>query len=127
MGAKEFSLAASDRLMNFLNEHKDLPIVAHYAKHDREQCLKPAFKKVGNNKLLAEDKRWMCTYEMSFKVPCLPLRTLDDVLEHFNYERRNVEELHSAINDCRLTAKIFMKLVEVPDLKKNPTLGFCHE
>jgi len=43
MGAKEFSLVASERLMNFLNEHKDLSIVAHYAKHDRDQCLKPAF------------------------------------------------------------------------------------
>ena len=113
--------------MNFLNVHIDLPIVAHNVKHDRDQCLKPAFKKVDNLKNLAEDKRWMCTFEMSYKVPYLTHRTLDDVLEHFNYERRNVEEHHSAMNDCRLTAKVYMKLVEVPDPKKNPTLGFCRE
>ena len=113
--------------MNFLNEHKDLPIDAHNVKHDRDQCLKPAFEKVGNLKNLADDKRWKCTYEMSYKVPYLTYRRLDDVLEHFGFERRNVEELHSATNDCRLTAKVYMKLVEVPDPKKNPTLGFCRE
>jgi DNA polymerase III epsilon subunit-like protein len=64
---------------------------------------------------------------MSFKVPCLPHRTLDDVLEYFGFERRDPEELHSALNDCRQAAKVYMKLVEVPDPKKNPTLGFCRE
>ena len=113
--------------MNFLNEHKDLPIIAHNVKHDRDQCLKPAFEKVGNLKNLADDERWRCTYEMSSKVPYLSYRNLDDILEHFGFDRRNMDELHNATNDCRLTAKIYMKLVEVPDPKKNPTLGFCRE
>jgi DNA polymerase III epsilon subunit-like protein len=59
--AQKFTKGASERLMNFLNLHRELPIVAHNAKHDRDQCLKPAFEKVGNLKNLAEEERWKCT------------------------------------------------------------------
>ena len=34
-------------LLNFLNERKDLPIVAHYVKYDRDDVLKPAFERLG--------------------------------------------------------------------------------
>ena len=34
--AVEFTKGHSNKFMNFLNTHKDLPIVAHYAKYDRD-------------------------------------------------------------------------------------------
>ena len=33
--------------MNFLNTHKDLPIIAHGVEHDRDKVLVPAFLRVG--------------------------------------------------------------------------------
>ena len=34
-------------LMRFLNRESSLPIVAHYAKYDKDEVLKPAFKRHG--------------------------------------------------------------------------------
>ena len=47
-GAKMFTNGDSQKLVNFLNIEKDYPIVAHFAKYDKEDVLKPAFKRVGN-------------------------------------------------------------------------------
>ena len=41
--AKEFTLAWMRILANFLNIEPDYPIVAHYAKYDRDVVLKKAF------------------------------------------------------------------------------------
>ena len=54
------------------------------------------------------------------------MRTLDSVLEHFGFEPRDEEEKHSAIEDCELTAKIYMELMQLPELKK-ATLGWTKE
>ena len=48
-GAKTFTKGESERLTNFLNEHEELPIVAHNAAYDRDDVLLPAFKRVGND------------------------------------------------------------------------------
>ena len=45
------------------------------------------------------------------------MRTLDSVLEHFGFAPREEEEKHDAIHDCKLTAKIYMELIELPELK----------
>ena len=45
-GAKNISKGQLGILVNFLNERKDQPIVAHSVKYDRDKVLKPAFKKL---------------------------------------------------------------------------------
>ena len=45
-GAKSLTVGACERMINFLNEYKDLPIVAHYVNHDRDRVLTKAFKKL---------------------------------------------------------------------------------
>ena len=47
--------------MNFLNEEKDLQIVAHNVGYDRDSVLAKAFKKVGNEDKLPSNDRWDCT------------------------------------------------------------------
>ena len=49
---------------------------------------------------------------MAEGLPLLKSRMLDDLLEYFNFERRGEDEKHDAVNDCELTAKVYMKLVE---------------
>ena len=49
MGAKIFSKRASQRLIDFLNTHKYLKIVAHSAEYDRDEVLGPAFERVENS------------------------------------------------------------------------------
>ena len=90
-GAKVFSKATSDMIMNYLNIMKDLPIVAHNVEYDRDKVLKPAFKKVGNLDAMPPDSRWRCTLELANKIPGLNMVTLDDALEHFGFERRDVD------------------------------------
>jgi len=115
-GATSFTKGESERLMNFLNEHKEWPIVAHYAKYDREDVLRPAFEKAGTRKIFPSDGRWRCTFEMAGKskdlVPDDLPRGLDDLLEHFGYERRCEDDKHDALTDCRCAAKTYMKLAE---------------
>ena len=122
-GAKVFTKATSDMIMNYLNIMKDLPIVAHNVEHDRDKVLMPAFKKVGNLDALPPDSRWRCTQEMANRIPFLNMVTLDDALEHFGHERRDVDKHHDALEDARLAAKVYMSIMAMPEMKKGK-LGF---
>ena len=122
-GAKEFTKPASDRLMNLLNRHPDLPIVAHNVKYDRDDVLKPAFTKVKNLDKLPPQQRWRCTLAMAKFVPKLFVYDLVSCLDHFKIEGREGDK-HDALEDCRLTAKFYMELMNRPE-SKNTTLGFC--
>jgi len=125
-GYGKFTKGYSNILMNFLNAFEELPIVAHNVWHDRVQVLGPAFEKVGNASRLPKSDRWKCTVKMSDGIPGVSMRFLDDLLEHFGYERRDPEQAHDAVNDCRLTAKVYMDLMKISHLKKSH-LGFIKE
>ena len=124
--AKKFTKGESEKLTTFLNKHRDLPIVAHNIKYDRDQVLGPAYLKVKNFEGMPDHKRWKCTYQMSFRVEKMTHRTLDDCLEHFEFEPRDTDAVHDAMNDCILTAKVYMELAKIPEEKKW-TLGFTKE
>ena len=109
--------------MNFLNEHKDLPIVAHYVKHDRDKVLRPVFKSVDNEAAMPPDSRWRCTCEMAQEVTDLTVCTLDDVVTHFKIEGKGRGKYHEAFTDCELTAEIYKRMVNKQPKKKSP-LGF---
>ena len=85
-GAKRISKDYCEALMRFLNEHQDWPIVAHYAKHDRDMVLKPAFKKLGMEDMEALDARWICAQERCQRTGNWKLLSLDDALEQFGFE-----------------------------------------
>ena len=85
-----FTRGGAERLVNFLNREKHYPIVAHYAKYDREDVLKPAMEKVGTK--MVSDKRWLCTRDMAGSPESYPTdrpRGLDDLLEYFGQGRRD--------------------------------------
>ena len=114
MKAEEFTKGKSNILMNYLNTHKDLPIVAHYAKYDRDKVLYRAFKKVGNLDKLPPKERWRCTFDLACSIPDIKDTTLDGVLDYCNYERRDNDQPHNALTDCVLTAQIYMKMMTRP-------------
>ena len=118
-----FSKVTSDMIMNYLNIMKDLPIVAHNVQHDRDKVLKPAYKKVDNLDALPPDSRWRCTQEMANKIPGLNMISLDDALEHFGHERRDLDKPHDALEDARCAAKVYMSIMAMPEMKK-AKLGF---
>ena len=60
---------------------------------------------------------------MAKTIPELPLASLDELLTFFDLEPRG-EDTHDAVNDCRLTAQCYMKLMNKPE-PKNTKLGFC--
>ena len=122
-GAKKFSKAASERLMNFLNIHKDYPIVCHSVKYDKDKVLKPAFKRVENFSGFPDEDRWRCTHIMANHLPDLMWVTLDDLLQYFGFERREEGEPHAALEDAQCAAKVYMKLMEGPP-PKDSGLGF---
>ena len=124
--AKMFTKGSSEILVNFLNTHKDLPIVAHPVDYDRDEVLKEAFEKVGNLERLPGKERWRCTWEMADRVPFLVHGGLDDLLEHFGHPRSDLEAYYDAMEDCILTAKVYMDIVKIPE-KKERTHGFAHE
>ena len=124
-GAKKFSKADADDLVKFLNVCKDLPIVAHNVDYDRDQVLKPAFNKICNKKLPL-DNRWVCTKKMSYELTDLKGHSLDDVLEYFDFESRCPKTKHDSVTDCHYAAKIYMKMMEKPNEKKEQ-LGFMHK
>ena len=110
-------------MASFLNEHKDLPIVAHSAKYDRDEVLGPSYDQVGNRKNLPDAMRWRCTYELSYRLPEVGARNLDDILSKVGLERRRDGETHDAITDATLCGQAYMKLMRLPNPKK-PHLGF---
>ena len=122
-GAKQFTKADSEKLATFLMKYPNLPIVAHNVQHDLDEVLMPAFDNVNNLERLPEAKRWRCTLEMSRQVPFLKFHGLDDLLEHFGFERRSLEVKHDAQADCILTAKVYMEIMKI-SVKQQPSLGF---
>lgn len=48
---------------------------------------------------------------------------MDALLEHFDFDPRDESEAHDAIEDCKLAAKVYMKLTELRPPKKSE-LGF---
>jgi|OM-RGC.v1.029590235 DNA polymerase III, epsilon subunit and related 3''-5'' exonucleases len=100
--------------MNFLNTHKDLPIIAHSAKYDRDRVLYRAFKKVGNLERFPPKERWRCTFDLACDFPAIKDPTLDGLLEYCSFDRRDPDEPHNALNDCYLTAKVYMKMKTMP-------------
>ena len=89
--------------MNFLNEEKDLQIVAHNVGYDRDSVLAKAFKKVGNEDKLPSKDRWDCTQEMALYKMGSIIASLDELLWRFGLEERDEEEKHDALKDCFLT------------------------
>ena len=63
---------------------------------------------------------------MSSKLPGLNFIFLDDVLEYFGHERRDLDKDHNAYDDARLAATIYMEMMKRMDIK-NPSLGFVRE
>ena len=68
-GAIDWTRGASGILANFLNEHPDLPIVAHGIKHDYYKVLRPAFQRVDNLMDLPKAGRWRCTIDLADRLP----------------------------------------------------------
>ena len=124
LGAQDWTKGRSNKLATFLNEYSDLPIVAFNAKYDRDDVLGSAFDKVGNILNLPDKGRWRCTYKLSYRIPNLETRHLDDVLRSLEIEPRKGGEYHDAITDATLSGFAYMKLIKMPDLDK-PKLGFC--
>ena len=125
-GAKVFSKGASERIVNFLNEDKDLPIVAHNVWYDLDKALMKTFKRVNMQHILPPKERWRCTMKMSQKLPGKPLALLDDILEYFNYDRRDLSKFHDAMTDAGLTAQVYMKMMTAPPPSVSH-LGFTKE
>ena len=88
LGALPWTKGRSDMLATFLNEHRDLPIVAFSMKYDRDEVLGAAFDRVNNRTNFPEARRWVCTYKLSFCIPKLKSRHLDDILEAVGLDRR---------------------------------------
>ena len=59
---------------------------------------------------MPKDDRWLCTLDMSDRLLNLESKGLDDLLEHFGFERREDAGYHDAVQDCQLTAKVYMAL-----------------
>lgn len=90
---------ACEIFRNFLNAHPDIPIVTHGVRYDRDKVFRPTFEKLNAGYCMPVESRWRCTLKMSERCPGLLLRTLDEVLEYFKYERRDEDEKHDAIKD----------------------------
>ena len=65
LGAQRITRADIDILVNFLNEEPDYPIVAHWAKYDREDVLKPVFEYFDKEDKFPSISRWACTIELA--------------------------------------------------------------
>ena len=60
---------------------------------------------------------------MSERDPKIKSRKLDAILKHYRFKPRENRDHHLAVEDCQLTAKVYMKLVKLPELKVSK-LGF---
>ena len=118
LGAHHWTKGKSDILAAFLNERKDLPIVAHSAKYDRDEVLGPAYDRVGNIKNLPDSSRWRCTFELSYRLPKSNARNLDEVLEALGMNPRKDDEPHNAIHDAMLCGEVYKKLIKLQNPSK---------
>lgn len=83
------------------------PLVAHNARFDRT-FLRREFKLLG----MEMTNRMICTLEMSRRrFPEMPDHRLETVARHVLGDLPDMVKLHSALDDARITAKIFMALV----------------
>ena len=124
--AKPFDRKRAKVLLDFLNKHDQLPIVAFYAGYDRNKVLNPALQRLGHGDLSDLDERWICAQERCKRTRRWDLFSLDDFLEHFGHERRKDEDHHDALVDARLAAVVYMAASELTPLKYG-RLGFLNE
>ena len=103
-GAKELDRKELERLSNFLNEEKDLPIIAHNAEYDRDDVLEPALNKLLINKSMLQHERWECTIDLAKRrtdlVPSYIKKGLDSLLSYFHLGARDPKAPHDALIDC---------------------------
>ena len=125
-GALDWTKGECEKLVNFLNEHKDLPIVAHNESYDHWKVLKPAFEKVGKLEALPKTDRWRCTQKLAQQKLVQDAYFLDAVLESCGYDARDEDEPHEAGTDALLAARVYMHLVQIPEPYKSH-LGFLTE
>jgi DNA polymerase III epsilon subunit-like protein len=52
--------------------------------------------------------------DLADRVPECEIKTLDEVLEHCGFARREEDVPHDAIEDAQLVAKIYMVLIKKP-------------
>lgn len=110
-GARSWTKSASERLANYLNQHPDLPIVAHNVAYDRDKVLKSAFARVENLDGLPKAGRWRCTMELSERLPNSYIKNLDAVLQDCGFDSRDWDSIHDAVIDAQCCAKIYMHLI----------------
>ena len=86
------TLADTKELVRFLNKESSLPIVCHNMSFDRDDVLRPVFKKLNNPKGLPTKDRWVCTYELAKQrrdiIPFKVKKSLDSLLAFFGLEGR---------------------------------------
>ena len=89
-GTKSLTYEDCKDLVSFLHKEGTFPIIAHKVKYDRDQVLKPAFKRLRNCTGLPRDSRWICTMDLADQrpdlVPRRVSRGLDSLLKHFELE-----------------------------------------
>ena len=84
------------------------PLVAHNARFD-STFLRWEFKRLG----MEMTNRTICTLEMSRRLfPELPNHRLETVVRHVLGKLPDMVKLHSALDDARITAKIYLALVK---------------
>ena len=62
---------------------------------------------------MPDASRWRCTFKLSYRLPKLKGRSLDDILAALGMEPRAEGEPHDAINDATLCGQAYMKLMEL--------------
>ena len=90
----------------------DSNIIAHNASFDRN-FLNAALSRAGTQEIPKE--RWIDTLRLAKEKLNLRSKTLDDLCDHFGICRKSRENHHGALIDARLTAKVYMRLM-------NPTM-----
>ena len=124
--AKPFDKKRAKALLEFLNKHDQLPIVAFHAGYDQTKVLNPALQRSGHSDLKALNDRWICAQERCKRTRRWDLFSLDDFLEHFGHKRRKENDSHDALVDARLAAVVYMAASELTPLKYG-RLGFLNE
>ena len=60
---------------------------------------------------------------MCDRVPEIETRSLDECCEYFGLKGRDMKKTHNAVEDCQLTAQVYMKLMDICPMKIGK-LGF---